>query len=584
MPIVSFGRSLWAKGTRGILHGIVDQAFIENMHVYPSGLIGPRPWLKHHGHLYQHLVHTNDVHYHGIAVVPNYRRSPGSFLSYLLGSQLLLVTSSTTDLTKSTARPWQDAWTTLTQNNTLFQPYDDNLPITISNPRLDVDKRIDIGGAPGGIYLGPVYLRIGSLESPPGVWTPEVWEATLTSFSVFRIDPLGRGTIHQGRKYWYGTNTASDIPPGEGRRNRVYYSNPNAYRTFSSSSQFFDVDGEIEGMYSLGSALYIWTREGRWFMLLGRGNPADATLVSLGVQKIPLRTDSVVVHDGSLMFIPADRTGIVRVTDEGFDEGSLRHLAPSRFSRGDDATGFYTNQGISAHQWDFVSLGFTHGPGPPVDEFYTGVRAYTKYGEYWVNEEYFNGVGRAERQNMAVDEINGVVYFADSTNLNAQTYVRLYSRDIYLGRPSRSSDRWSDDLEQSIDLFGPGVSATTHGGIIGLPRITTEIYGTMRPVKVAVDARYWKKVTNNVNDYATPRMLCRVRDSDGNTHTLSSDTFFWDPAALPDTDDNGLPFRLHFSGNLPLTRWVEIWLEEIRSIAVETVHVDIDHRSGRPTA
>lgn len=573
MSIISFDRRTWAQGTRGVLDaGQVDQAFIRDMHLYPSGLLGPRPWLRHHPHLYLQLTGLANGNWHGIAVVPNYWHPAEGMEAILRGSQLLLLTSDATHRIQATARPQVDPWTVLTVGGATMRQYDDNLPEGNMLPRFDVDKRGDTH--PGGIYLGPQYLMVRSSST----WVPyHIGYNAGVSLSVFGIDPLGRSTIHQGRMFWYGTTSPTNL------RNRIYFSDAHRYDTFSSSAQFFDVDGEVEGLYSLGSSLYIWTRDGRWFVLQGRGNPADATLIFLGFQKIPLRTDSVVVHDGSLLFIPSDRTGIVRVTGENFDEVSLAHLAPSRFSQGDRGGGFATNKGVAATQWDFLALTYANGPGPPTEDWYNGMRSFAKYRNMWVNEDYFNGSGRLERQEIVVDDQNGIVYLADSATHGSDTFVRVYTRDIYLGRPSRDDDRWSDSTENRLILFGPSSGQsmeTALGGFLGLPRITTEIYGTMRTVKVAVDGRYWRTIDGLNDRYGPLRMHVRVRDSDNGVHLLHSHQNL---DALPSSDIHGRPFRFVFSGALPATRWNDVWIEEVRGIAIEAVHVDVDHRLGRPT-
>lgn len=575
---VTYGPELWRKGSRGVLHGSVipDVAYIENMQVYASGLLGPRPLWKQLPHLGGPLTATNgviDTEFHGIATHPN----EGAGM-YRGNSMLLLVTSSNDYKVRGSVRPHIDNWVDIFGGNplpSLFRTYDDDLPVTQSHPRFDVDKRTEIGDS--RIYLAEQswLLRVHGSGNPIA--------ENHRSNSLPVDHQLWRSTLHHGRMFWYGLVQGFPMPIP----NRIYYSDPYAFHTIPSSN-FFSVDGEVEGLYSIGTSLFIWTLEGKWFVLQGRGNPADATLFTLGTHKTPMRTNSIAKVGNFLYFIPKDRRGVVRVSADGeFDYESLSHLAPSEFTRGDAATGLYPNQAVGSEHGRFALLAYSRGLGFPLTSF-SGLWGFAMYDNYWVNESYFDGIGLAERMDLTMDGPGGVVYLCDSEVSGGTTRVQIYSRDVTLGRPSRHTDLYSARMEAHTHVTTGNVYTADSHGVVRLPRMPARDQQTVRVRNVIMDGRYWAAFNANApenREYAAPRMACRVRDGAGQTHELVSDgdhlSFY---GHLPNTadPDRGAPIRLTFSGDLPFTAWSEVALERIRAFAIERVIVEYEWEAGQP--
>jgi len=137
--------------------------------------------------------------------------------------------------------------------------------------------------------------------------------------------------LHQSRAFYFGTyQPAVVIGAYDDQSNRIWYSDAHDYTNFSDDTQFFEVDGAVAGMISIRSNLFIWTEEGQWYVLQGRGDPADGTLNDLGPGRVPAAGRYPRVIDNSAIFLSSDETTICSLSATGtIDDTTLGHLGAS---------------------------------------------------------------------------------------------------------------------------------------------------------------------------------------------------------------------------------------------------------------
>lgn len=366
-------------------------------------------------------------------------------------------------------------------------------------------------------------------------------------------------TIHQGRAFYWGpeTEVASDTTI---RDNRIWYSDPYDYTRFSANTQFFDVDGEVRGAVSIGPNLIIWTVEGNWFMLQGRGDPSRGVLHNKGKNPIPAIDDQparfkdfAIYNSGNF-----DLTAIIG------DEGDVDTETLARFGSTNLPANTLANRRsppAASPLQDAITI----------PSFELAKATHLSRG-VWVEEEWtINGITFDDRtvlrsHSELSEEI--LAYPADQGGGNYD--FQIYTRQTVANEPSSYLNLVSSRPAETVD------------GTLQLPRIWNPDLD-LRIVQVTIDARYWKS-TGIV--YDTPKMSVNIETSASST----------DHPCIIGPDNNmianlpigtfGVPQSVRLvatptEGTLPMSSWSEVKIEDIRSFAIEQVMVEYELSARR---
>ena len=496
---ITYGLDLWSQGTRGVLTSASKQAFIENMQLYRDGTLGVRPWLKHDATRSHEFPTALPEEYHGIVC--------------MIKDTLIHVTSDATDK--------------LVVNG-----------VSYGTAAADVPSTYPVVG----ISTLPEY-RVGKNRISNSLMAlgQQQVEVVLNSFGNFsnlvqtaitHADFVGNaGVVHQGRLFTWSGNV-------------VYFSDAYDYVTGTSAAQSFQVDSDVLGLWSIDSALLICGYDGRWYTLLGRGNPEDGTLQSLGQSRAPRDQVEVVVVDGVLFFISNDHVCVM--SGQGMDDRTLTHLVD---------VAIFESKVVASSTHNDIHL--AHAPA--IDT----VHAVQFVEDTWTNVTYEGDV-----EDWSMSPESGVLYGvstgeAASTNFASQ----VLKRDMQLNRPSGASDINSAKQEELADPDGV-VTLSTVAGRVLLPRVHAPHKGYVRARGIQLDVRYWK-ATTEYQDVA-----CTVKVLDGNNAEtpVTLDLVHADLAAA----EGGF---LRIEGRFPETAYThlfEIHIEGIQSMAIEEVHVQYE--------
>jgi len=511
-----FGTSTWKKGSRGLLGPwATDQARIVDMRLALDGSLIPRPRFEEYIDLTSRTSNSAVVfpaRYFDTSI-PTYRDG------YFIGdstSCAFHLSGSASSFATGTGLAAVDTNTTITQIS-------------------------------GTQWLAGHWLI--DLKGTTGITVTNVFTALEAAFEPgTRTTTVNGSTVHQGRAFYWGTiyNASSVLE----QANRIWYSDPYDYSVFTSATQFFDVDSDVEGCASVGSNLFIWTITGDWYVLQGRGDPADGTLNSLGKGRIPGLRRMAVRQDNALYFLASDKSAIVRVTEGGLiDDTSLGRL-------GFDADGeiYISNLAPTPTASSLSNSIYVPNDIPESDEFH----ARHLWNGCWT-EETLSGSLSFTTSFVGTNESNNTEMLAHFVGGN---WV-INQRQILAKGP--------------IEDVGAIVHAEEPEGVIGLPRI----YDPMHPVRVGrviIDGRYWKG-----GDYSNPTLGVTAVDGKGGTHTSETGPSADALATLPDGE--GVPIRMVVQpasdGFTPWTHFVDLTIDSLFSIAIENVTVEYEVSNAR---
>lgn len=313
--MATFGPQEWAKGTRGLLGAhATDKPRIINARQAKDGSLVPRPvWVENASYSMADIPGgiwgwDNEI------LVAEYQYSP-------------------TDLWVQLHNPDTGA---VTRRAAMAIP---TVPVTTIRglPQVIDDNTILWGGSVFQKDNGGPSAPWPDGPSLPPMGVVDVRAALVAAVLTGSDDFEFRSSaLHQGRVFINCTyRPSSAVGFVNELKGRIYFSDAysgdiNDYATFTSATQFFDVDGSVAGMISLGSNLVIWTEEGEWYVLQGRGNPDDATLNSLGPQRIPSFRRYIRRIDQSGIFMSSDGTVLCSLAPEGkVDDRALANLGYS---------------------------------------------------------------------------------------------------------------------------------------------------------------------------------------------------------------------------------------------------------------
>lgn len=296
---VSFGPDTWAKGTRGLTGAhATDMPKLQDCMLYRDGSLGPRPkWQTK-------LLTETDADFPSDETL--FFACPFRYIDTYYPGFIFIGPNQIN---------WYDEAGTLFAQRSGAGSGVPGVTTRSKVTRIDTENWL-------------VDNRVITLYDPGVSFVPHTIGAATVDLSVFGTINVYGSTIHQGRSFFWGL----DVSFGFQRyRNRVWYSDAYDYDLASSALQYFDVDGNIAGLVSLGSTLAIWTEQGDWYALQGVGNPANATLSKIGPQRIPPKLSQATRVDQTALFYSSD--GMVMCTmDLGgeVDDLSLERLGINR--------------------------------------------------------------------------------------------------------------------------------------------------------------------------------------------------------------------------------------------------------------
>jgi len=520
--VVRFGDADWRKGTRGLLlpHA-TDKAVIRNMRVYANGLLGPRPLWED----------------------PVVIATPGSSSTIIPAEYRYLSTASS-------------GYMTIEGSYVRFYN-------TVGTLRAEVSVTTQATLLPSITRVSDTLWLVGdclidlATDTSSAVPFPITVNRFDTDFrSVFGVTswlPSG-SAVHQGRAYyWGGAYDASSIRLNP---NRVYYSNSiitdgyDGYYSVDSAAQYFDVDGEVKGCVSVGSTLYIWTREGRWTMMQGSGDPANATFSNMGVGKIPADEKWPQHIDQAAVFQSSDGMSIVTLLPGGsVDDQSLTYLGFDETARG------YTEDSPPA-----ISVSSLHNatliPGLAGED---------------VARYHWNGVWSDETWGVATEVVSsnaGYQVRADEIYGRESLMVHqsggdwhVYNRDIVPDGPSLSA---AEDYSEYAELYTADAA-----GFVQLPRIA-EANKQTRINRVIIDC-----VFSSGADAPSPGLTITVEDGKGNSTDLTIG-----PGPDVFNDETGSVRLVGTGAPTAHTHFSDISISDIQGILIEGVTVVVDTSEG----
>lgn len=293
-----FGAETWTKGTRGV--GIspsqTDLPRLMNMHVNPAG----------------ELVATSVVNWS--IGIPQYSSSltdpdEGITTAYLANvrdrKQRFFMVEPSPSLGYMIVTLFEAPNVILVISKTVSIPPADIDFATSPRPLVPINRNDFLGS---GFWLSP--------QEGNGIFFVEPQYVLMQSaFGSYGVYPVYHGV----RAFWW--------KPGD---SQIYYSEPIEAGVPPSYANggVINVGGDISGMVSAFSNIYIWTSNGRWFVLEGTGDPADSTLRFLGNFPTPRDHSTIVYHDQ--VFFPTsdeNRMGILHPNGT-LDFVSLSYLVP----------------------------------------------------------------------------------------------------------------------------------------------------------------------------------------------------------------------------------------------------------------
>lgn len=515
---ISFDAGTWLKGTRGQVATAASDGrpSLVNMRLYPDGGLGPRPrWRRWGNTASGGAIFYGDTNQGHVQFV----RFTTSTPSLIDQRGLVVVGSSNT----------RGHYISGGSHQTLS-----NIATVTAQGGPFIDRITDTQWMMNGLYIvtnGNTNISVTSAQA-----------ALATRFGLTAADfRLTGQAIHQGRSYFSGPSIPALSVHSITAPNRVYYSDANAYATFTSATQFFDVDGYIQGMASTGNNLLIWTREGIWYVLQGRGNPANGTLTKLGPGQVPHKYNDGTTPNlrDNLLFSRSGRNGLVSVgSGGGMDDAALAHLA---FVGTADSTNYSVRGAASGR----------HGTAIIPDQN-TAMAAYVLNRGSWSYETWGMSSQNASYAGMDEDEAEEALFLYVSGSGWA-----VYRRPMFITAPEAAI---------SGDAF-----AETPTGIVRLPRIMDPMQDT-KITRVIIDARYWKGAS-----YDAPDMDVLVGTGfDGPTSTFVQGPSDGLLSGL--ANESGIEVRLEYTpdGAMPFSHMNDVVIQNITSIVIDKVTVEFE--------
>ena len=271
----------------------------------------------------------------------------------------------------------------------------------------------------------------------------------------------------------------------------------------------------IIGVWVVRDSLLVAISDGGWWVFTG--TPARGTKRFIGTYPIPAHGAVGTILNNAVYFLAPFGRQVMVATPSGVDTTSLSHVRPFNESIPWDV--FHDYRGLSSQQEQSVHLTTLRNNA---DQWFAAVEVinnnwtYTMYGKLRADAAAGNlGV---LRDCAVVGQGTAYAFLMDDpdTGLSPLLKMQLYTRDIVLNRPSRSTDEWSDSKE----VAAGATSTIAAKGMVKLAPFSPE-GEEVRVRQVTVDYQYW---SDDDSVYEDPDMRCILLNGD-NTLTETIDTF-----------------------------------------------------------
>lgn len=456
-----------------------------------------------------------------------------------------------------------------------------------------------IHGGGGGSSVGGMsaYYSTGGTGFAPQVSTTL---AFLGALNTWNPNTGATGTVT-----WPGGASPSAVVLWKGRAfgfrttvnsNRVWYSDAFAPTTFSSASQFFDVGtSALIGAVPLRDALMFVSADGTWWTLTG-GSPTTWTLRELGVGRVPVGAAAMAVYENAVMFWSRYAAGICVVTPDRIDSLSLDFIRPTI----DKSVGFQTfgtsvpivsMKPVPFYESSaviFPFIGQQSDRGSRFDAPYLGfqsvdlINKVPSWSRYWVADTSASpGYGMDDATNTAGARIVGCAELANTLLVgvdeqrlpnNTTNTVALYTRDLTLDRPSKSTDAYSSSIEELAGVYAQDGNATQMSACeLHLREYAPPPGNRVRVRRVLADVRYW-----DGDYYQDPAISLQVLNESGVLETIAH-TSASHNLTVSSTGDTGMPGRVEWwPSPQPASMYSQIRFISAVSIAISKIIVEYE--------
>lgn len=362
-------------------------------------------------------------------------------------------------------------------------------------------------------------------------------------------------TIHQGRAFYWGFESET-VNNTLIRSNRIWFSDSYLYTTFSEDTQFIEVDGEVRGCISIGPNLLIWTVQGNWYVLQGRGNPIRATLHSKGRNRIPGVDDQAARFSDIALFNSADYD-ITAIIDR---EGNIDSETLSRFGDPEvKALGTRRSPAAASPQQDALTV-----PGSVLGEAIHLSRG------VWVEEGWTLDRSITDRTVLRSHPERNKEFLALPVEDSGSYDFQIYERETLANTPSLYLDQTGFQPVETVQ------------GELTTPRIW-DPDKDVRVVQVTIDCRYWATFGSS-NVYDDPAMTVEISDSltdANNPAVIGPDANMISLLSAPAVGASVRLVATPTGGPLSFASWTEVQIKGIQSFAIEQVMVEYELSSRR---
>ena len=362
--------------------------------------------------------------------------------------------------------------------------------------------------------------------------------------------------------------------------NRLFYTDAGSY-TSTTAGNYIDIGPASEGYYIVGcwpirDSLLIAMSSGEWYVFTG--TPASGSLRFIGKYPVPAHGGAGAILNNAVYFLSPYGRQVCIATPSGVDSVTLQDY---RAFSGNDIRWniFHDYRGLASQQEQALLLAtLRNNQDQWFDalEFVNGSWVYSGFGRDRFSDTSSN-IGYL-RDLCVVGQEKAYAFLMEDPDAPGSDEAQLYTRDIVLNRPSRSTDEWSDSKEVAA-----GDTAT------GLPRggVRLAPFGPpgeeVRVRQVIVDFHYWK---DDSTTYEDPDLRCVTLDG-GRLGLESVDSF--SASALPSFEDEslpadtqlGLPYRWIFRFDMESAEFrnsIQVQIDDMISVAIDRIIVDYEIR------
>lgn len=523
---IHYGPEVWRGGSRGHLdRWVTPLPRLVNLQVYRSGMLGPRPGWKHQSTYETSASGVNTAGRRGAAFI-FYEDPQTSFTEMILALENPDNTSldkfhqaSLAGYTPASGGSWLA---------TKWGPLDDKLDIVDAPYGGSVDSPPTSIARYGHTSTGASYAKTHRFQHRSYRWTvdssgvsggtlldPTHSHSAHSASYKFQWPKVERARIHQSRMLHYAN---PEYP------RRIAYSDPVDFSGYSSAAQYFDLDHEVIGSVSVGSSLYLWCRTNDWYVLQGRGNPADGTLTYLGKGPAPRGDGFYAMDQDVCYFLDPARNGLVAVSQQGIETNNVSHLAnPDSFD--------YPLRAVASARRNALIL-----PNYCTDNYIRGIE---RINDVWTEVDYgpdgvypeMTAVATSDRGgyvDMDVDEDRGVLWMVQgwyrgndrgAAAADRADRYRIWTRDICLDAPP---------IVGSYSQVVDGIKANSAGTLDAAGYFTNLV--EFPPIKAASVQQTVRVLTAHIElavwvggSYQTPAFTIVAVGPDGTEYPMATD-------------------------------------------------------------